>query len=88
MRRAEQEITHCNKICTIMDNYHCCHLGFNDNGEVQRVPMSFGYSYDNDKYTFYFHSAQEGCRVELMKQSPYICLKMNTNYRVVRKEEQ
>ena len=80
MRRKDREVIDSTKIRTIIDNCHCCRLGFNDNGEVYIVPMSFGYTYENDKYTFYFHGAQEGRKVELMKRSPNVGFEMDTNY--------
>ena len=82
MRRADREIVSRDKIRTIIDNCHCCRLGFNDDGEVYIVPMNFGYTYENDKYTFYFHGAQEGRKVELMQHSPYVGFEMDTNYQL------
>ena len=41
-------------------------------------------TYENDKYTFYFHGAQEGRKVELMKRSPYVGFEMDTNYQLTK----
>ena len=82
MRRKDREVTDKSKIRTIIDHCHCCRIGFHDDGEVYIVPMNFGYTYENDKYTFYFHGAQVGRKVELMKKSPYVGFEMDTNYQL------
>ena len=58
-------------------------LGFYDNGQVYIVPLNFGYLLDGDhKYTFYFHGAKQGRKIDLIHTSPYVGFEMDTNYKL------
>lgn len=80
MRRKEREITEPSKIKEIISSCSCCRLGLIDDGHVYIVPLNFGYSEENDTYTFYFHSAKEGRKISLMKNNSYAAFEMDTNH--------
>lgn len=80
MRRKDREITDPAKIQDIMERCTCCRIGFNDDGEVYIVPLNFGYSKTEDKYTLYFHGAAAGRKYELAQAKPYVGFEMDTNY--------
>lgn len=80
MRRSDREIKDKNKIKDIISACHCCRLGLNDNGNVYIVPLNFGYTENNGKYTFYFHSAKEGRKVDLINKNGCAGFEMDTNY--------
>lgn len=80
MRRKDREITDISKICEIISACHCCRIGFNDNGKVYIVPLSFGFSENNGRYVFYFHGAREGRKINLIKSNKYAGFEMDTNY--------
>lgn len=82
MRRNDREITDSNKIREIISACHCCRLGFNDNGKVYIVPLNFGFSEDNGRYVFYFHGANEGRKIDLIKSNHYAGFEMDTNYKL------
>lgn len=82
MRRQDREVTEEEKITQIISSCECMRLGFNDDGQVYIVPLNFGCSIDNGKYTFYFHGAKEGRKIQLIKKSPYVGFEMDTNVRV------
>ena len=63
MRRKDREVTDAGKIREAIEASHCCRLGFYDEGEVYIVPMNFGYTEEEEKRIFYFHSAKEGRKV-------------------------
>ncbi len=80
MRRKDREITDENKIAEILSNCHCCRIGFCDKGEVYIVPLNFGYTKEEGSYTFYFHGAKEGRKVDLIKENPCVGFELDTNY--------
>ncbi len=80
MRRKDREVTDPAKIKDIIESCHCCRLGFNDNGKVYIVPMNFGYEETGDKRTFYFHSAAEGRKIELIKAGGSVGFELDANY--------
>ena len=82
MRRKDRQITDPEKIRNIILDSQCCRLGFCDEGEVYIVPLSYGYAEEDGKQVFYFHSAGEGRKVELMKKAPKVGFELDTGYRL------
>lgn len=80
MRRKDREITDPEKIEDIIKRCTCCRIGFNDDSEVYIVPLSFGYELKDAKYTFYFHGASEGRKIDLIQTRPEAGFEMDTNY--------
>jgi len=70
------------KIEDIISLCICCRIGFNDNGRVYIVPLNFGYEKSGENYTFYFHGAQEGRKMDLIQSSPYVGFEMDTHYKL------
>ena len=68
MRRKDREITDEAKIDEIISRCNCCRIGFNDSGEVYIVPLNFGYVKQDGRRTFYFHSAKDGRKIDLVKE--------------------
>ena len=67
MRRKDREITDDYQIATIITSCNCCRLGFYDQDNVYIVPLSFGYEKKAGTRIFYFHSAKQGKKIQLMK---------------------
>lgn len=80
MRRKDREVTDPEKIEAIIGSCHCCRLGFYDNGSVYIVPLSFGYEKHGEKRVFYFHSAMEGRKIDLIKTGQAVGFEMDANY--------
>lgn len=68
MRRSEREVTDPALIDAIIRRSPCCRLGLRDGEGVYLVPMSFGYTHEQGIRTFYFHSAPEGHKLDLLRQ--------------------
>ena len=79
MRRKDREITDQDKINDIMRRCTCCRVGFQDEGEVYIVPLNFGFE-AGEAYTFYFHGAKEGRKIDLIQSSNQVGFEMDTNY--------
>lgn len=82
MRRKDREITDEKQIDEIIRRCHCCRLGFNDNGEVYIVPLSFGYEHSDGKRCFYFHSAAEGRKIDLIKRGGSVGFELDCGYQL------
>lgn len=80
MRRKEREVTDPIKIAAIISRCTCMRIGFYDDGEVYIVPLNFGYAVNDETYTFYFHGAKVGRKMELIQKSPNVGFEMDTNY--------
>lgn len=80
MRRKDREVTDCKKIENIISRCTCCRIGFHDDKEVYIVPLSFGYQVKDNAYTFYFHGAKQGKKIDLISKNPIVGFEMDTNY--------
>lgn len=80
MRRKERQITDEKKLAQIIEACHCIRVGFSCEGQIYIVPVNFGYIFENGGYTFYFHSAKEGRKIELIMRSPAVGFEMDTGY--------
>lgn len=82
MRRKDREITDEAKIDEIISRCHCCRLGFNDSGEVYIVPLNFGFVKRDGKRFFYFHSAKEGRKIDLINEGYEVGFEMDCGYQL------
>lgn len=82
MRRKDREVTDSARIADIISRCTCCRLGFCDDGEVYIVPLNFGYEVRDNAYTFYFHGAGEGRKLDLIQKAPHVGFEMDTNYKL------
>ncbi len=80
MRRKERQVTDKKRLEQIIEACHCIRVGFFSEGQVYIVPVNFGYVFEDEKYTFYFHSAKEGRKMELIKSNPTVGVEMDTGY--------
>ena len=82
MRIKDREITDPARIADIISRCTCCRIGFNDGGEVYIVPLNFGYEEKDQTYTFYFHGAKEGRKIDLIGTNPNVGFEMDTDYKL------
>lgn len=87
MRRKDREVTAADAIEKIISECHCCRIGFNDKGRVYIVPMNFGYEKTQTGYVFYFHSAKEGRKIDLINSNPLVGFELDTGYELVQPSE-
>lgn len=80
MRRKDREVTDQNAIEQFIAEAQIIRIGFYDNGEIYIVPVNYGYVFENDHYTFYFHGAKAGRKYELTKASPTVGFEIDGNY--------
>ena len=79
MRRKDREVTDASRILDTIQACTCCRLGFCDDGVAYIVPLSFGFTEHDGQYTFYFHSASEGRKIDLIKKTGYAGFEMDTD---------
>ena len=86
MRRKDREVTDRIKIREVLQDCHCCRIGFVDQGQSYIVPMNFGYRWDKELPVLYFHSAKEGRKIDLIGENPRVGFEMDTSYEFHRGE--
>ena len=87
MRRKDREITDPEKIDEIIARCTCCRLGFCDRGQPYIVPLSFGTAVENGRRVFYFHSAREGRKIDLIRAGGVVGFEMDTHYKLNEAEQ-
>jgi len=73
MRRKDKEITDPSHIEKILEQAQVCHLGMVDGNRPYVVPLSFGYAGDY----LYFHSAQQGRKIDILRSNPEVCFEFD-----------
>ena len=83
MRRKDREITDFNEILAILDKCDVCRLAMVDDGNAYVVPLNFGYTQENRVITLYFHSANEGRKIDILKRNPAVCVEMDCAHQLI-----
>lgn len=65
MRRKDREVKDPARIEEAIAQSEILRVGFVDEGEVYIVPVNFGYSREDGRYTLYFHGASAGHKYDL-----------------------
>lgn len=80
MRRKDRLVTDPEKIQSVIDACVCCRLGFCDQGRAYIVPVSFGHTLEDGRHVFYFHSAPEGRKIDLIRETGWAGIEMDEGY--------
>lgn len=80
MRRKDREVTDSFKIDEIIRSCDCCRLGFTDGEEAYIVPMNFAFVHEGTTRTFFFHSAKQGRKIELIQKNGRAGFELDTNH--------
>lgn len=78
MRRQDRRITDPAMICAVLDKCRTLHLGLVEDGRAYIVPLNYGWTEENGRYTLYAHSAAEGRKVELIAEGADVGFEMET----------
>lgn len=68
MRRKDREITDFDEMMKIIDRCDVCRLAISDEDFPYIVPMNFGTEVKDGTLYLYFHCAQQGKKIELLKK--------------------
>jgi len=77
MRRKDREVTDLNQIFDIVSRCSVAHVGMTDHGKPYVVALNFGYERKGDSLILYFHSAYEGRKMEILKETPSVYVQMD-----------
>ncbi|MDR2425300.1 MAG: pyridoxamine 5'-phosphate oxidase family protein [Prevotellaceae bacterium] len=77
MRRKEREITDIDNKMAIIDKCKVCRLGLSDDNQPYIVPLNYGYCLDADVLTLFFHGAQKGKKVDIIKKNNMACFEVD-----------
>jgi nitroimidazol reductase NimA-like FMN-containing flavoprotein (pyridoxamine 5'-phosphate oxidase superfamily) len=73
MRRKDRELNSMDEITNVLNCGKVAQIAFIDNGQPYIVTMNYGYCIDDTTIKLYFHSANEGRKIECIKNNPDVC---------------
>ena len=77
MRRADRCVTDVDRLKQILSVCKVCRIAMVDNGKPYVIPLSFGYVWEENNPTFYFHCASEGRKIDILKMNADICFEVD-----------
>lgn len=80
MRKAEREVKSREELIDIIQRCDVIRLAFNNGDYPYILPLNFGFEDRDGKMIFYFHSALEGTKVEIMKREGRASFEMDTGH--------
>ena len=85
MRRKDREVKDIQEILQIVGKAKILHLGLLDGDYPYVVPLHYGFEYteDEQQLTFYMHGANEGHKLDLIRQNPNACIELECDIELV-----
>ncbi len=81
MRRKDCEITDFQEMLEIVKKSDALRIGMVDeDGYAYIVPVNFGYELQDGNLKFYFHSALEGKKVDILRHSQNVAFELDTSH--------
>lgn len=82
MRRAERAVKETFELAEILDRYTVCRIAFRTQDYPYIVPMNYGYVRDGDRFMLYFHCADTGEKLRLMREDARVAFEIDGAHRV------
>lgn len=83
MRRKDREVVDETLIDEIFTSGNICRIGLFDGEEVYIVPLNYGYKKTGTARRLYFHSAKEGRKISLIKNTDKAGFEIDIDYEPV-----
>ena len=87
MRRKDREITDINEKLLIVAKCKVCRIGLSENNQPYVIPLNYGYKYENEKLTLYFHSAYEGRKIDIIQKNNNACFEIDCDTKLIEAEK-
>ncbi|MCL2126612.1 MAG: pyridoxamine 5'-phosphate oxidase family protein [Treponema sp.] len=87
MRRKDREITDIKELLKIISECKICRLGLSDNNYPYVIPLNFGYLYEDEKMTLFFHSAKEGRKLDILRKNNNACFEIDCGGKLIAGEK-
>jgi hypothetical protein len=77
MRRKDRLLERRAELLEVVKDGKTIQLAFQDKDEPYIVTLNYGYDWSKDKLSFYFHSANEGRKIDLIRTNPRVCFSIS-----------
>lgn len=82
MRRSDREITNIDEMVEVIRKCDVCRIALNDDGFPYILPLNFGLDYTDGVIKFYFHSALEGKKLDLIQADNRAGFELDCNHQL------
>ncbi len=83
MRRKDREVTEISELIQIIDKCKVCRIAMQDKDGLYIVPMNFGYTFENNQLVLYFHTANNGRKIDALKENNDVCFEMDCEHSLI-----
>ncbi len=84
MRRRDRQITDINRILDILDQSAVARIAMvTKENTPYIVPMNYGYTYIEGALCLYFHCANEGRKLDILKQNNNVCFEIGSAHSLI-----
>ena len=80
MRRANREIKDPLELEEILRTCDSCRIAIHAGTFPYIVALNYGYEYQNGALTLYFHSANQGRKLDLLREDPHVGFQMDCDH--------
>ncbi len=87
MRRKDREITEFDEMMKIIAKCDTCRLAMNDGEFPYIVPLNFGTDVEDGQLYLYFHSANDGTKLDLLTKNNKVTFEMDCEHNIILYEE-
>jgi len=87
MRRKDKEITDINEKISIIKKCKVCRIGLSEDNMPYIIPLNYGYSFENNKLTLFFHSAAEGKKIDIIQNNNNACFEIDCDAKLIEAEK-
>jgi nitroimidazol reductase NimA-like FMN-containing flavoprotein (pyridoxamine 5'-phosphate oxidase superfamily) len=85
MRRKDREIVNIEEKIEIINKCKVCRIGLSENNNPYIIPLNYGYSFENNILTLFFHSAKEGKKIDIIKNNK-ACFEIDCDTKLIEGE--
>ena len=82
MLRIDRENSDTKEILDFLESNNIVRLAFNTDSAPYIVPVCYGFDYDGEDFTIYFHGSNKGRKVELAKANPNVGFEIDASSEV------
>ena len=86
MRRKDKEIVDIKDKIAVINKCKVCRIGLSENNRPYIIPLNYGYEYENNLLTLFFHSATEGKKIDIIKNNNQACFEIDCDTKLIEAE--
>ena len=87
MRRKDREIIDPQTIRSIIEHCRVMRVAFCADNIPYLVPLNFGFEETAQGYSFFFHSAHEGRKIDMLRQNPRVAFELDYGHALISAEK-